>query len=311
MCHRHPSNQVIHVVAAKPVPADQNMQAVWLRAMSVAAAATDMGNAGYRIEAVKVAPYAEELPRAEGRYGAASDGWHQTGTRASSIVCDDDRRSRCGPTALAVDGVVFHRLTGRADDRHPRSDARRLPITPNATIFTPNPVGIAAGWSVLFLYRSSSFHRTRNVAMKSAALSLLVAQLTACMSGPPERSQVSAARSIDLMVRCSTRFRGSAINWRFPCPLCGWQVSAPQLAATAPPSAVASIDPRHRRGPACVGAAAAVASAELELPPKLADPISKVAVSPSEEGRSTPVALKLDVELASIAHGSLCARQER
>ncbi|HQU90574.1 MAG TPA: DUF3299 domain-containing protein, partial [Denitromonas sp.] len=58
-----PSNQVIHVVAAKPVPADQNMQAVWVSGvMSVAAAATDMGNAGYRIEAQKVAPYAEELP---------------------------------------------------------------------------------------------------------------------------------------------------------------------------------------------------------------------------------------------------------
>ena len=54
---------MIHVVAAKPVPADQNMQAVWVSGvMSVAAAATDMGNAGYRIEAQKVAPYAEELP---------------------------------------------------------------------------------------------------------------------------------------------------------------------------------------------------------------------------------------------------------
>ena len=57
-----PSNQVIHVVPAKPVPADQNMQAVWVSGvMSVTAAATDMGNAGYRIEAQKVEPYANEL----------------------------------------------------------------------------------------------------------------------------------------------------------------------------------------------------------------------------------------------------------
>ena len=41
----------------------RNMQAVWVSGvMGVAAAATDMGNAGYRIEAQKVAPYAEELP---------------------------------------------------------------------------------------------------------------------------------------------------------------------------------------------------------------------------------------------------------
>lgn len=58
-----PSNQVIHVIAAKPVAADQNMQAVWVSGvMTVAAAATDMGNAGYRIEAQAVVPYADDLP---------------------------------------------------------------------------------------------------------------------------------------------------------------------------------------------------------------------------------------------------------
>lgn len=138
--------------------------------------------------------------------------------------------------------------------------------------------------------------------MKSAALSLLVLSLTACMSGPPERSQVSLqeARSYGPLF---DPVSGLSYQLAVQCPLCGRQVSAPQLAATAPPSAVASIDPAATVVALLEASvpAAAVASAELELPPKLADPISKVAVSPSEEGRSTPVALKLDVELASIA----------
>ena len=58
-----PSNQVILVTPAEPVPPDQNMQAVWVSGvMTVAAVETGMGSAGYRIEAQEVTPYTSALP---------------------------------------------------------------------------------------------------------------------------------------------------------------------------------------------------------------------------------------------------------
>lgn len=53
-----PSNQVVHVIPERPVPAGQDMVAVWVGGtISLAAAKTGLGDAGYRIKAVKVEPY--------------------------------------------------------------------------------------------------------------------------------------------------------------------------------------------------------------------------------------------------------------
>lgn len=53
-----PANQVVHVIPDQPVPAGPEMGAVWVSGtLSLAAAKTDLGDAGYRIAAVKVEPY--------------------------------------------------------------------------------------------------------------------------------------------------------------------------------------------------------------------------------------------------------------
>ena len=53
-----PANQVVHVIPAQPVPVGPDMGAVWVSGtLSLAAAKTDLGDAGYRISAVKVEPY--------------------------------------------------------------------------------------------------------------------------------------------------------------------------------------------------------------------------------------------------------------
>jgi len=55
-----PSNQVVHVIPAKPIPAANDMGPVWVTGtLSVAAAKTDLGDAAYRIDAVKVETYRE------------------------------------------------------------------------------------------------------------------------------------------------------------------------------------------------------------------------------------------------------------
>ena len=130
--------------------------------------------------------------------------------------------------------------------------------------------------------------------MKSAALSLAGTLIDSVHEWTAGTQSGLAARSTILWSAVRPGF-GAQLSIGGSVPLCGRQVSAPQLAATAPPSAVASIDPAATVVALLEASvpAAAVASAELELPPKLADPISKVAVSPSEEGRSTPVALCL------------------
>lgn len=53
-----PANQVVHVIPEQPVPVGPDMGAVWVSGtLSLAAAKTDLGDAGYRISAVKVEPY--------------------------------------------------------------------------------------------------------------------------------------------------------------------------------------------------------------------------------------------------------------
>ena len=53
-----PANQVVHVIPDQPVPVGPDMGAVWVSGtLSLAAAKTDLGDAGYRISAVKVEPY--------------------------------------------------------------------------------------------------------------------------------------------------------------------------------------------------------------------------------------------------------------
>lgn len=55
-----PANQVVHVIPDQPVPVGPDMGAVWVSGtLSLAAAKTDLGDAGYRIAAVKVEPYTE------------------------------------------------------------------------------------------------------------------------------------------------------------------------------------------------------------------------------------------------------------
>lgn len=56
-----PSNQVVHVIPREPVPVGQDMGAVWVDGvLSLAASKTDLGDAGYRIDAVHVEPYTED-----------------------------------------------------------------------------------------------------------------------------------------------------------------------------------------------------------------------------------------------------------
>ncbi|MBI1904879.1 MAG: DUF3299 domain-containing protein [Rhodocyclales bacterium] len=53
-----PANQVVHVIPDQPVPAGQDMGAVWVSGtLSLAVAKTGLGDAGYRLAAVKVEPY--------------------------------------------------------------------------------------------------------------------------------------------------------------------------------------------------------------------------------------------------------------
>lgn len=53
-----PANQVVHVIPDSPVPAGPEMGAVWVSGtLSLAASKTGLGDAGYRISAIKVEPY--------------------------------------------------------------------------------------------------------------------------------------------------------------------------------------------------------------------------------------------------------------
>lgn len=53
-----PANQVIHVLPAQPLKAEQTTDAVWVNGvLETVRAETGMGNAGYRMKAVSVTPY--------------------------------------------------------------------------------------------------------------------------------------------------------------------------------------------------------------------------------------------------------------
>jgi len=53
-----PANQVVHVVAARPVPDAATMDAVWVSGrLSLSAVQTQMGNSAYRLAAARVEPY--------------------------------------------------------------------------------------------------------------------------------------------------------------------------------------------------------------------------------------------------------------
>jgi hypothetical protein len=55
-----PANQVIHVLAAKPVKTKDYMDAVWIEGqLELATVNTEMGSAGYRMAAARVTPYKE------------------------------------------------------------------------------------------------------------------------------------------------------------------------------------------------------------------------------------------------------------
>jgi hypothetical protein len=55
-----PANQVIHVVADRPVALAEGMQAVWVEGViELDTLSTEMGDAGYRLRASKVEPYGE------------------------------------------------------------------------------------------------------------------------------------------------------------------------------------------------------------------------------------------------------------
>ncbi len=56
-----PANQIIHVVADKPVKTKTYMDAVWIEgALELAVSRTEMGDAGYRMRAARVEPYVEK-----------------------------------------------------------------------------------------------------------------------------------------------------------------------------------------------------------------------------------------------------------
>lgn len=53
-----PSNQVIHVIAAKPVKTKADMDAVWIEGrLELSSVTTGMGDAGYRMPSARVTPY--------------------------------------------------------------------------------------------------------------------------------------------------------------------------------------------------------------------------------------------------------------
>ncbi|HET7687126.1 MAG TPA: DUF3299 domain-containing protein, partial [Candidatus Macondimonas sp.] len=55
-----PANQVIHVIAAKPVKTKDYMDAVWIEGqLELATVNTEMGEAGYRMAEARVTPYAQ------------------------------------------------------------------------------------------------------------------------------------------------------------------------------------------------------------------------------------------------------------
>jgi hypothetical protein len=55
-----PANQVIHVVTDRPLALRADMQAVWVEGViELDTLSTEMGDAGYRLRASKVEPYAE------------------------------------------------------------------------------------------------------------------------------------------------------------------------------------------------------------------------------------------------------------
>lgn len=59
-----PANQLIHVLPAKPLPADWNMMPVWVNGvMAIGRVDSEMGRAGYQLRAVAVEEYKEPLPR--------------------------------------------------------------------------------------------------------------------------------------------------------------------------------------------------------------------------------------------------------
>jgi hypothetical protein len=56
-----PANQVVHVVARKPIPNTATMDAVWVSGkLGLFPSKTQMGNSSYRLEAVAVEPYARK-----------------------------------------------------------------------------------------------------------------------------------------------------------------------------------------------------------------------------------------------------------
>lgn len=58
-----PANQLIHVLTDKPIPAEWLMMPVWVQGtLRVERFDSRMGNAGYRMKAVKVEEYLDELP---------------------------------------------------------------------------------------------------------------------------------------------------------------------------------------------------------------------------------------------------------
>jgi hypothetical protein len=53
-----PANQIVHVVAAKPVPNTATMDAVWVSGrMKLFTAITSMGRSGYRLDATQIEPF--------------------------------------------------------------------------------------------------------------------------------------------------------------------------------------------------------------------------------------------------------------
>jgi hypothetical protein len=56
-----PANQIIHVQTDRPVRVKTYMDAVWIEGrLELASIRTDMGDAGYRMRAIKVEPYKEK-----------------------------------------------------------------------------------------------------------------------------------------------------------------------------------------------------------------------------------------------------------
>jgi len=59
-----PANQIIHVVARKPVRTKTYMDAVWIEGvLELGKTSTEMGEAGYRMRAARVEPYVERKKR--------------------------------------------------------------------------------------------------------------------------------------------------------------------------------------------------------------------------------------------------------